>query len=83
VPGSPFAGYGQPSPFEDKVEHVAANPPNPPGTGAARTLLHLLKGTITPNGLHFERSHSGISDIDPEAHRLRRLPQGRSWPTFE
>ena len=25
---------------------------------------------ITPTGLHFERSHSGVPDIDPEAHRL-------------
>ena len=25
---------------------------------------------ITPNGLHFERHHSGIPDINPEAHRL-------------
>ena len=25
---------------------------------------------ITPNGLHFERSHSGIPDIDPDQHRL-------------
>jgi sulfane dehydrogenase subunit SoxC len=70
VPGSPFVGYGQPSRFEDKVVRVAANPPNAPGTGAARTPLHRLNGTITPNGLHFERSHSGIPDIDPDAHRL-------------
>jgi sulfane dehydrogenase subunit SoxC len=70
VPGSPFIGYGQPSRFEDKVVRVAANPPNAPGTGAARTPLHRLNGTITPNGLHFERSHSGIPDIDPDAHRL-------------
>jgi sulfane dehydrogenase subunit SoxC len=70
LPGSPFVGYGQPSRFEDKVVRVAANPPNSPGTGAARTPLHRLNGTITPNGLHFERSHSGIPDIDPEAHRL-------------
>ena len=49
---------------------VAAKPPNAPGTGAARTPLHRLNGTITPNGLHFERSHSGIPDIDPDAHRL-------------
>jgi sulfane dehydrogenase subunit SoxC len=70
VPGSPFVGYGQPSRFEDKVLRVAANPPNAPGTGAARTPLHRLNGTITPNGLHFERSHSGIPDIDPDAHRL-------------
>src|SRR5262245_17719345 len=70
VPGSPFIGYGQPSRFEDKVVRVAANPPNAPGTGAARTPLHRLNGLITPNGLHFERSHSGIPDIDPDAHRL-------------
>src|SRR6202022_2162986 len=70
VPGSPFVGYGQPSRFEDKVVRIAANPPNARGTGAARTPLHRLNGTITPNGLHFERSHSGIPDIDPDAHRL-------------
>ena len=70
LPGSPFVGYGQPSRFEDKVVRVAANPPNAPGTGAARTPLHRLNGTITPNGLHFERSHSGIPDIDPDAHRF-------------
>jgi sulfane dehydrogenase subunit SoxC len=70
VPGSPFVGYGQPSRFEEKVVRVAANPPNAPGTGAARTPLHRLNGTITPNGLHFERSHSGIPDVDPDAHRL-------------
>ena len=70
MPGSPFVGYGQPSRFEDKVVRVAANPPNAPGTGAARTPLHRLNGTITPNGLHFERSHSGIPDIAPDVHRL-------------
>ena len=25
---------------------------------------------ITPNGVHFERSHSGIPDINPDTHRL-------------
>src|SRR6201982_3859330 len=70
TPGSPFTPYGQPSHFEDKVVRVWANPPNAPGTGAARTPLHRLNGMITPNGLHFERSHSGIPDIDPDAHRL-------------
>jgi sulfane dehydrogenase subunit SoxC len=70
TPGSPFTPYGQPSRFEDNVVRVWANPPNAPGTGAARTPLHRLNGMITPNGLHFERSHSGIPDIDPEAHRL-------------
>ena len=48
------------------------SPPNPPlpGVGTARTPLHLLDGMITPSGLHFERSHSGIPDIDPDQHRL-------------
>src|SRR5260370_32842755 len=25
---------------------------------------------ITPSGLHYERSHSGIPDINPDTHRL-------------
>jgi sulfane dehydrogenase subunit SoxC len=72
VPGAGFAGYGQPSRFEDKVVRAILSPPNPPtpGVGTARTPLHLLDGTITPSGLHFERSHSGIPDIDPDQHRL-------------
>jgi sulfane dehydrogenase subunit SoxC len=68
--GSPFVGYGQPSKFEAKVARTFASAPGTNGTGAARTPLHLLDGTITPNGLHFERSHSGIPDIDPDRHRL-------------
>jgi sulfane dehydrogenase subunit SoxC len=70
TPGSPFVAYGQPSRFEDKIVRIGAAPPNAPGTGAARTPIHLLNGTLTPNGLHFERSHSGVPDIDPSVHRL-------------
>jgi sulfane dehydrogenase subunit SoxC len=72
VPGSPFIGYGQPSRFEDKVVRAIPAPPNPAtqGVGPARTPLHLLDGMITPSGLHFERSHSGTPDIDPDRHRL-------------
>jgi sulfane dehydrogenase subunit SoxC len=69
-PGSPFVGYGQPSRFEAKVVRVFASAPGTTGTGASRTPHHLLDGTITPNGLHFERHHSGIPDIDPDVHRL-------------
>src|SRR5262245_4745679 len=71
-PGAGFAPYGEPSRFEDKVVRAALSPPNPPlpGVGTARTPLHRLDGTITPSGLHFERSHSGIPDIDPDQHRL-------------
>ncbi len=72
VPGAGFAPYGQPSRFEDKVVRAIAPPANPAtqGVGVARTPLHLLEGVMTPSGLHFERSHSGIPDIDPDQHRL-------------
>jgi sulfane dehydrogenase subunit SoxC len=69
-PGSPFVGYGQPSKFEARVGRVTFNPPNEPGSGVAFAPIQQLHGMITPNGLHFERSHSGIPDIDPDAHRL-------------
>jgi sulfane dehydrogenase subunit SoxC len=69
-PGAPFVGYGQPSRFESKVVRTFASAPGTTGTGASRTPLQQLNGTITPNGLHFERHHSGIPDIDPDAHRL-------------
>jgi len=68
--GSPFTGYGQPSKFEAKVVRTFASAPGTTGTGSSRTPLHRLNGTITPNGLHFERHHSGIPEIDPDAHRL-------------
>ena len=71
-PGSDFTAYGQPSRFENKVVRTWAAPANPatPGIGSSRTPHHLLDGTITPSGLHYERSHSGVPDIDPEQHRL-------------
>src|ERR1700694_4015951 len=70
VPGPGFAGYGQPSLFESKVAKGFPPPPSPAGVGASRTPLHLLEGLITPSGLNFERSHSGVPDIDPDQHRL-------------
>jgi sulfane dehydrogenase subunit SoxC len=71
-PGAPFNAYGQPSHFEDKVARTWAPPANPatPGVGSSRTPHHLLDGMITPSGLHYERSHSGVPDIDPDQHRL-------------
>ena len=71
-PGGDFTAYGQPSRFEGKVVRTWAAPANPatPGIGSSRTPHHLLDGTITPSALHYERSHSGVPDIDPEQHRL-------------
>ena len=68
TPGANFEPYGQPSRYESKVVRTVTGAT--PGVGTARTPLHLLDGIITPPGLHFERSHSGIPDIDPVRHRL-------------
>ncbi len=70
TPGSPFTSYGQPSRYASKVARTFASATGTTGTGTSRTPHHLLDGTITPNGLHFERHHSGIPDINPDAHRL-------------
>ena len=70
LPGSGFVGYGQPSKYEDKVVRTWNTAPGTIGTGTSRTPHHLLDGMITPNGLHFERHHSGIPDINPDTHRL-------------
>jgi sulfane dehydrogenase subunit SoxC len=68
--GAPFTAYGQPSHFENKVVRTYASLPGTTGTGSARTPLQALDGMITPNGLHFERSHDGVPDIDPDKHQL-------------
>src|SRR5205085_1180778 len=70
LPGSGFVGYGQPAKYEDKVVRTWNTAPGTIGTGTSRTPHHLLDGMITPNGLHFERHHSGIPDVDPDTHRL-------------
>ena len=70
--------YGLPSPFEQAVirrESAAAfSPPGyvpPMSTSSwALTPLQDLHGSITPNGLFFERHHGGIPAIDPVQHRL-------------
>src|SRR3989440_1325142 len=70
LPGSGFVGYGQPSKYEDKVVRIWNTALGTIGTGTSRTPHHLLDGMITPNGLHFERHHSGIPDINPDTHRV-------------
>jgi len=72
VPGKPFRGYGSPSKYEDQVKRTIFQPYKElaPGAGASMTPLHQLHGTITPSGLHFERHHNGVPDIDPSQHQL-------------
>jgi sulfane dehydrogenase subunit SoxC len=68
--GQPFTGYGVPSKHEKRVlRNIAANRAVA-GNGVSWTPLEDLEGVITPNGLHFERHHNGVPDIDPAQHRL-------------
>ena len=71
VPGTGMGEYGSPAKYESKVTRtLIRSQPGTTGSGASRTPLESLEGTITPSGLHFERHHSGVPDIDPAQHRL-------------
>jgi sulfane dehydrogenase subunit SoxC len=70
-PGVDAAPYGKPSRFEAHV--VRRNVPWLTADAASSvnfTPLHELDGIVTPNGLCFERHHSGVAEIDPAKHRL-------------
>ena len=68
--GGPFSTYGVPSKFEDTMLRFPTQNELAPGNGVSWTPLHLMEGTITPNGLHYERHHNGVPQIDPKQHRL-------------
>lgn len=71
IPGLPLGGDGAPSKFEAHVRRVGiVTRPGTTGSGMTRTPLEFLEGIITPSRLHFERSHSGIPEIDPHRHTL-------------
>ncbi len=69
-PGGPFSNYGEPSPYEKSTIRWKMENSMAPGNGVSWTPLHDLEGTITPNGLHFERHHNGVPEIDPKRHQL-------------
>ena len=68
--GAVIPPYQVASRFEKAVVRTVDNPDNLPRNSRARTPHHLLKGIITPNGLHFTICHGGVPDIDPDKHRL-------------
>lgn len=72
TPGAPILShpYGVPSHFEDSVIRRAAKRWPVPGAASSLTPLADLHGSITPNGLVYERHHAGVPDIDPDQHRL-------------
>ena len=69
--GSTFVNppYGLPTKYEKNVVRRLPNPAPTFLTGS-RTPIQNLHGIITPNGLHFERHHAGVPDINPDQHRL-------------
>jgi sulfane dehydrogenase subunit SoxC len=69
--GVAVRAYGKPSKHEAHVirrdvEWLTASRES----SVSFTPLHELDGIITPNGLGFERHHSGIAEIDPADYRL-------------
>lgn len=55
-------GYGSRSQFETVARRT--------GSTISLSPLAELRGIIMPSGLHFERHHAGIPNIDPASHEL-------------
>lgn len=65
--------YGVPSLYEHNVVRRTSPLMSSGGdmhAAISMTPLHALKGIITPNGLHFTRTHNGVAHIDPNKFRL-------------
>jgi sulfane dehydrogenase subunit SoxC len=74
APGAPMSGHSERSEYVKLSRIPEAGPGmrnvSPDNAINAKTPLNKLVGTITPTDLHYERSHAGVPDIDPAAHRL-------------
>jgi sulfane dehydrogenase subunit SoxC len=69
--GEPTASpYGLPSKFEKTAIRSLYPGLKEPMSAYSTTPLQELDGIITPNGLHYERHHAGVPQIDPAQHRL-------------
>ena len=77
--GTPTATnlYGMPSVFENDVKKEIRLNGAPKGyvshsiaLTSANSPISKIQGSNTPNGLFFERNHSGVPEIDPQEHRL-------------
>jgi sulfane dehydrogenase subunit SoxC len=63
--------YGVPSKSEANVKRrESPGLTRTPHSSVAFTPLQNLFGIITPSGLHFERHHAGVPEVDPHQHRL-------------
>ena len=70
VPGAGFSNYGTPSTHEKSVVRWISETAMAPTNGVSWSPLHELDGVITPSGLHFERHHNGVPQVDPARHSL-------------
>jgi len=65
--------YGFPSKYEHNVVRRTSALMSSAGdmhAAISMTPLHEQKGIITPNGLHFTRTHNGVAHVDPNEYRL-------------
>src|SRR3984893_11435909 len=73
-PGADLSGHSERS----KYVHIDRIPEAGPGRRNvdpsvainSKTPMNKLMGVITPTDLHYERSHSGVPELDPAKHRL-------------
>ncbi|MEM5435818.1 hypothetical protein [Paraburkholderia diazotrophica] len=70
APGRALTGYGTPSVYEKDVVRIPTTRTAIDFASWNFTPLQYLHGIVTPSGLHFERNHGGVPDIDPSQHRL-------------
>jgi sulfane dehydrogenase subunit SoxC len=73
-PGDPLSGRSERSKYVKLSRKLGAGPGarnvEPADAINSKTPIDKLVGDITPADLHYERSHSGVPDLDPEKHRL-------------
>lgn len=68
--GADFSNYGVAGNDQEHVIRWITNNPGAMGDGVSWSPLHELAGTITPNGLHFERHHNGVPQVDASSYEL-------------
>ncbi len=73
-PGADLGAHSERSRFA-KIDRIPEATPgkrniDPSDAINSKTPHQKLVGNITPTDLHYERSHSGVPDIDPAQHRL-------------
>jgi sulfane dehydrogenase subunit SoxC len=73
-PGDDLSGHSERSKYVKLSRKLGAGPGardvDPSDAINSKAPIDKLVGAITPTDLHYERSHSGVPEIDPARHRL-------------